>query len=70
MLRWEKENRISSDTGLLFNRIIKPDIVYDKNEMDGYKWFTFEELRRLNHQLQDPHIVRFIRKLQTILFPK
>jgi hypothetical protein len=33
---------------------------YDKNEMNGYKWLTYEETEQLPIIITDPHMHRFI----------
>ncbi len=35
---------------------------YDKHEMNGYKWFSAEEILAMDTALLDPHMKRFIRK--------
>lgn len=40
------------------------DLTYDPGEMNDYKWLTPEEILATNIQKLDPHMHRFVRKLQ------
>jgi 8-oxo-dGTP diphosphatase len=41
--------------------------VFNKREMDGYKWFSFEEILKTRNTVFDPHMIRFINKLMKII---
>lgn len=37
---------------------------YDKREMNGYTWLSYEEILKLTAQQTDPHMHRFVQKLK------
>lgn len=39
------------------------EFVYDKREMNGYKWFSFQEVLEMNISQLDPHLHRFTKKV-------
>lgn len=39
---------------------------FDTNEFNGYRWFSFEEVLNLDINTLDPHLHRFVKKLQTL----
>ena len=43
------------------------DLDFDRREMKGYKWFTFDEILKTNIDTLDPHMHRFVNKLQQML---
>jgi 8-oxo-dGTP pyrophosphatase MutT (NUDIX family) len=43
------------------------DLDFDRREMKGYKWFTFDEILKTNIDTLDPHMHRFVNKLQQLL---
>jgi pimeloyl-ACP methyl ester carboxylesterase/8-oxo-dGTP pyrophosphatase MutT (NUDIX family) len=43
------------------------DLRYDSREMGGYKWFSPEEILTSDGTQFDPHIQRFIRKMQGVM---
>lgn len=43
------------------------DLDFDRREMKGYKWFTFNEILKTNIDTLDPHMHRFVNKLQQML---
>ncbi len=47
----------------LLNGNSELQITYDKNEFNGYKWFTFNEILETNSSMLDPHMHRFVEKL-------
>lgn len=45
----------------------RKDLVYDPNEFNGYKWFSYEEILDTPIQEFDPHMHRFTKKLLSYL---
>lgn len=43
------------------------EIVYDKLEFNGYKWFSYNELLNMDIKMLDPHMHRFIKKLKIMI---
>ena len=42
-------------------------IDFDRNEFKEYRWFTFEEVLALDINTLDPHMHRFVKKLQLMM---
>lgn len=42
------------------------DLDYDRNEFNSYRWFSFDEVLNLDLNTLDPHLHRFVKKLQTL----
>lgn len=40
------------------------DLDFDRSEMNGYKWYTFSEVLNTDINKLDPHMHRFVNKLQ------
>ena len=43
------------------------ELNYDKREMRGLKWLSFDEVLAMDDQLLDPHMKRFVRKFSRML---
>ena len=40
------------------------DLDFDRREMNGYRWLTFDEIHRTDSSTLDPHMRRFVNKLE------
>jgi 8-oxo-dGTP diphosphatase len=44
------------------------EITYDTAEFNGYKWFDYKEILNTDISNFDPHMHRFIKKVESVLF--
>lgn len=61
----EAHNHTDVSLWYIIEGYVNKNYSYDPREMRGYKWLTFDEILRTDIRQLDPHMHRFIRKLNT-----